>query len=134
MPLTGMEHYLVLTDDLDATRDFYRDALGMEVGERPDLPFPGYWLYLGGVPRVHVAEWETYTAHSDRIGIPASAKAGGSGAVDHLAFSAEDYEDVLARLELSGVEAKPNEIPGVLRQLFLHDPNGVKIEINVPWN
>ena len=132
MPLTGMEHYLVLTDDLDATRDFYRDALGMEVGERPDLPFPGYWLYLGGVPRVHVAEWETYTAHSDRIGIPASTRTGGSGAVDHLAFSADDYDDVLARLERSGVEAKPNEIPGVLRQLFLHDPNGVKIEINVP--
>jgi hypothetical protein len=27
MPLTKMEHYLVLTDDIDATRDFYVQAL-----------------------------------------------------------------------------------------------------------
>ena len=133
MPLTGMEHLLVLTDDVEATRAFYCEALGLEVGDRPDLPFPGLWLYLGDVPRVHVAERGPYDAHSERIGIPASAKAGGTGAVDHVAFSAEDYEDVLGRLELSGVEARPNEIPGTVRQLFVHDPNGVKIEINVPW-
>jgi hypothetical protein len=24
-----------------------------------------------------------------------------------------------------------NEVPGVMRQYFVHDPNGVKIEINV---
>ena len=34
MPLTRMEHYLVLTEDIDATRDFYCDALGMRVGPR----------------------------------------------------------------------------------------------------
>jgi hypothetical protein len=27
MPLTKMEHYLVLTDDIDSTRDFYCNAL-----------------------------------------------------------------------------------------------------------
>ncbi len=39
MPLTKMEHYLVLTDDIDATRDFYCQALGMHVGFRPPLGF-----------------------------------------------------------------------------------------------
>ena len=47
MALTGMEHYLVLTSDLEATRDFYQDALGMSQGFRPQLGFPGYWMYLG---------------------------------------------------------------------------------------
>jgi catechol 2,3-dioxygenase-like lactoylglutathione lyase family enzyme len=37
MPLTKIEHYLVLTDDLEATRDFYVQALGMHQGERPPL-------------------------------------------------------------------------------------------------
>jgi catechol 2,3-dioxygenase-like lactoylglutathione lyase family enzyme len=37
MPLTQLEHYLVLTDDLDGTRDFYSHALGMRVGDRPRL-------------------------------------------------------------------------------------------------
>src|SRR5262245_55334798 len=47
MPLTKMEHYLVLTKDIDATRDFYCRVLGMSDGFRPPLGFPGYWLYLG---------------------------------------------------------------------------------------
>jgi catechol 2,3-dioxygenase-like lactoylglutathione lyase family enzyme len=135
MPLTAMEHFLVLTDDLEATRAFYCEALGLEVGSRPDLPFPGLWLYLGGVPRVHLAERSAYAAHSERIGIPASEPAAtGTGAVDHVAFNAGpgDYDEIAARLERSGVEARPNEVPGGMRQLFVHDPNGVKIEINVP--
>ena len=37
MPLTKLEHVLVLTDDIDGTRDFYRDALGLDEGERPPL-------------------------------------------------------------------------------------------------
>ena len=34
MPLTKMEHYLVLTKDIDATRDFYCRVLGMQDGFR----------------------------------------------------------------------------------------------------
>ena len=70
MPLTKMEHYLVLTADIEATRDFYCRALGMQVGFRPPLEFPGYWLYVGDTPCIHIAEWQTYTAHSLRQGIP----------------------------------------------------------------
>ena len=127
-----MEHVLVLTDDIDASRDFYRDALGLEVGDRPPLEFPGYWLYAEGVPCVHVAERAAYTAHSATLGITASPPAAGTGAIDHLAFSAGDHAEATARLERSGIEAVQNTVPGVgMRQLFFEDPNGVKIEINV---
>jgi catechol 2,3-dioxygenase-like lactoylglutathione lyase family enzyme len=34
---------LVLSDDIDRTRDFYCDVVGLEVGERPPLEFPGDW-------------------------------------------------------------------------------------------
>src|SRR5579875_1972547 len=130
--LTKMEHYLVLTDDLDATRDFYCNALGMRVGARPPLEFPGYWLYVGDTPCIHIAEWETYTAHSKRRGIPVSTRASGTGPFDHIAFNAEDFDEVLERLRLHGIEPRKNVVTGVpLRQLFLTDPNGVKIEINV---
>ena len=50
MPLNLMEHYLVLTDDIEQTRDFYRAVLGLEDGFRPELGFPGYWLYLKAIP------------------------------------------------------------------------------------
>jgi catechol 2,3-dioxygenase-like lactoylglutathione lyase family enzyme len=132
MPLTKMEHYLVLTDDMEATRDFYVQALGMQVGPRPPLAFPGYWVYVGDTPCIHIAQWKTYTAHSNQQGIPVSSRAEGTGPVDHIAFNALDYEDVVSRLERYGVHAARNDVPGgTLRQLFLEDPNGVKIEINV---
>ena len=123
----GLQHLLVLTDDIEGTRDFWCGALRLEEGERPPLEFPGYWLYAGGVPCVHVAERAAYEAHSESIGIPASELP-----VDHVAFSEEGYDDVVARLERRGIEAAANEVPGAgLRQLFIQDPNGVKVEINV---
>ncbi len=132
MPLTKMEHYLVLTDDIDATRDFYVQALGMHVGFRPPLGFPGYWVYVGETPCIHIAEWKTYTAHSLEQGIAVTSRAASTGALDHIAFNGHDYDEVVARLEAHGVQAARNDVPGgVLRQLFLQDPNGVKIEINV---
>jgi catechol 2,3-dioxygenase-like lactoylglutathione lyase family enzyme len=123
--VAGLDHLLVLTDDIDATRDFWCGALGLEVGERPPLEFEGYWLYAGAVPCVHVAERASFDAHSQRIAIRAA-----SGPVEHVAFSEDDYEGVVGRLARGGIEAAPNTVPG-MRQLFLEDPNGVKIEINV---
>jgi catechol 2,3-dioxygenase-like lactoylglutathione lyase family enzyme len=132
MALTKMEHYLVLTDDIEATKDFYCGALGMRVGARPALEFPGYWLYVGDTPCIHVAEWRTYSAHSQRQGIPVSTRAAGTGAFDHIAFNAEHLSTVLARLAQHGVVPGRNDVPAAnLCQLFLSDPNGVKIEINV---
>ena len=77
------------------------------------------------MPCVHVAERAAFDAHSQRIGIAAA-----SGPVEHVAFSADDYEGVVGRLEGGGIDAAQNSVPG-MRQLLVEDPNGVKIEINV---
>lgn len=132
MPITQLEHYLVLTDDLDGTRDFYRDALGLREGTRPPLGFPGYWLYIGDVPCIHIAEWNSYGAHSLGLGISVSTPAPGTGALDHVAFNAQDLAGVKARLHAHAVDFSVNEVPHAgLTQLFLKDPNGVRVEINV---
>ena len=131
MPLQRMEHYLVLSDDIDRTRDFYRDALGMRQGFRPKLEFPGYWLYVGDTPCIHIAEWLTYTAWTKEVGIPISTRASGTGPVDHIAFNATGFDQMLARLAEQGVTASQNLLDDIgLKQLFLHDPNGVAIELN----
>jgi catechol 2,3-dioxygenase-like lactoylglutathione lyase family enzyme len=121
-----LDHFLVLTDDIDVTRDFWCDALGLEVGPRPPLEFPGYWLYAGDKACVHVADRRTYVVHSGRVGIPPA-----TGPVEHVAFDADNVEQVSERLRRGGIPALRNEVPGVMRQYFVHDPNGVKIEINV---
>lgn len=127
MSLQRLDHVLVLTHDLEATRDFYCKALGLVVGERPPLEFPGFWLYLDGVPCLHVAERGPYEAHAATLGLQAGE------AVDHVAFVGDGYERVAARLQAAGVDAVTNTVPGAgLRQLFLTDPNGVRIELNIP--
>ena len=92
-----MEHCLVIADDICRTRDFYRDSLGMEVGYRPPLSFPGYWLYLNGVPCIHIAEWKSYEEYTSGKNLPMTSKALSTGPVDHLAFNASGFEEMRAR-------------------------------------
>lgn len=42
MALKSLNHFLVRADDLESTRDFYVDLLGLRVGARPPFEFPGY--------------------------------------------------------------------------------------------
>ena len=131
MPLNLMEHYLVLTDDIDHTRDFYINILGLADGFRPDLGFPGYWLYLDKTPVLHIAEWETYSAHSKKVGIPVSTRANSTGAFDHIAFNGTAPEEMESCLTSAGIPFGRNDVPHAgLVQFFLNDPNGIKIELN----
>jgi catechol 2,3-dioxygenase-like lactoylglutathione lyase family enzyme len=126
-----IEHFLVLTDDIDKTKDFYCHALGMSVGFRPDLGFPGYWIYLGGVPVVHIAEHIPYIAWTEEKGIPISTGPHGTGALDHIAFNASDFDATYAHLERAGCELSSNVLEDIgLKQIFLKDPNGLAIELN----
>ena len=127
MVLRRLEHVLVLTDDLEASRDFYCGALCLEVGERPPLEFPGYWLYLDGAPCLHLAERAAYEAHAASLGLWVGP------AVDHVALGGTDYDEAAVRLQAAGVDAVENSVAGAgLRQLFVTDPNGVRIELNLP--
>jgi catechol 2,3-dioxygenase-like lactoylglutathione lyase family enzyme len=88
-------------------------------------------MYLGDVPAVHVADRAAYEQHAAAVGTGSSEAADSTGAVDHIAFSATGYEELRSRLAAEGVAAVENEIPGVMRQLFVRDPNGVRLELNV---
>ena len=132
MGVSGISHVLVLSDDIDAARDFYQRTLGLEAGERPPLPFPGYWMYAGGEPCIHIADRAIYREHAARLGLPLPALGGGGHLVDHIAFNDTDYAVASARLEREGVAAVRNEVPAIgMRQLFFSDPEGVRIEVNV---
>ena len=131
MPLLKLEHYLVLSDDIDRTRDFYRDVLGMREGFRPKLDFAGYWLYVGDVPSIHIGEWKSYAVWTKEAGIPISTRAASTGAVDHIAFNASGFDEMRARLQARGIAMNENLLDEIgLRQIFIYDPNGVPIELN----
>src|SRR5260221_11129850 len=54
MPLNHMEHFLLQTEDIEATKDWYVNVLGFRVGPAPDFKFPVYWLYLGDRDVLHI--------------------------------------------------------------------------------
>jgi catechol 2,3-dioxygenase-like lactoylglutathione lyase family enzyme len=60
-----------------------------------------------------------------------SAPDPGVGPVDHIVFNASDYDGLLERLQQQGVRTVTNAVPGGPRQVFIQDPNGVRVEINV---
>jgi catechol 2,3-dioxygenase-like lactoylglutathione lyase family enzyme len=133
MTVVALEHVLVLCDDIERTRDFYCDVVGLEVGQRPALQFPGYWLYAGATACVHLADRHAYAVHAATLGLTVPTQDPGTGPVDHVAFrnGFGDYDGLLERLARAGIEAVTNAVPGGPRQVFIEDPNGVRVEINV---
>jgi catechol 2,3-dioxygenase-like lactoylglutathione lyase family enzyme len=122
MSLQGMNHFTVLTDDLEGTRKFYCDLLGFEVGPRPNFQFPGWWLYCGPRPILHVIHREQLNEVR-------------AGVLDHMAFTATDLPGTVAKLEKAGVTYElrrlpPNGTMAGLWQLFFDDPNGAKVEFD----
>ena len=56
-----------------------------------------------------------------------------TGSIDHIAFEATGLKAMIARLEQRGVAAHHRKVPDLdLHQVFVHDPNGVRIELNYP--
>ena len=133
-----LNHYSIRTTDLDASRRFYENLLGLTVGPRPDFPFPGLWMYRGDHADVanavvHIIGIDTKDPDGLKkyLGNRDASSLTGSGAVDHVAFFADGLAGMLAHLKSQGVEPRERSVPSIgLYQLFLDDPNGVVVELN----
>jgi catechol 2,3-dioxygenase-like lactoylglutathione lyase family enzyme len=133
MPLSHIEHFLVAADDIDATRDWYARVLGMTSGPHPDFGFPVHWMYLGGVDVVHIGPSANMAGEIQKkyLGRTSQGGAQGTGAIDHIAFRATGLKDMLRHLRAEGIAFSQRRANGqALFQLFFHDPNGIKIELN----
>lgn len=120
MPVQGMNHFTILTDNVEATREFYCDFLDFEVGPRPPFKFPGLWLYKNGDAILHVIG-----------GRPREELR--TGVLDHMAFTATGLAETLAKLESKGLRYDLRRLANTADgqwQLFFHDPNGVKVEFD----
>ena len=50
MEIKRIDHYSIRTLDVEASRKFYTEIIGLKVGPRPPFNFPGLWLYSGEPP------------------------------------------------------------------------------------
>ncbi len=134
MPLSHLEHFLLQTADIERTCDWYVRVLGFRVGPSPDFKFPVKWLYLGGRDVIHVCEGGAGVSENRKRYLGQQSEAlSGSGVIDHVAFRASGLEQTIAHLRSLGIDFNERRVDDQgLYQLFLFDPNGVKVELNFP--
>ena len=108
MSVQGMNHFTVLSDDLETTKKFYCDLLGFEEGPRPNFQFPGYWLYVGDQPILHVI-------HRKQLN---EVRA---GVIDHMAFTATDLPATAAKLEKAGIKYELRRLPADIEPEFANE-------------
>ena len=118
MAVSGMNHFTILTDDVPRTVEFYGRLLGLRDGPRPDLGFPGAWMYAGDDAILHVVGGK-------------SREQLRPGVIDHMAFTAQGLPETLALLASHGVEHSCRQQVGTgFWQVFFFDPNGARVELD----
>lgn len=134
MPLDHLQHFLIQTADLEGTKDWWVDVLGLEVGPHPDFRVPVYWLYLDGRDVLHLTSGGPGVSENRKRYLGQESEATwGSGVLDHVAFHATGLTAMMAHLDARGIEYRRRQVSDQnLFQLFLTDPNGVKVELNFP--
>jgi catechol 2,3-dioxygenase-like lactoylglutathione lyase family enzyme len=120
--LAGRLHHASFpVSDLDRSRRFYEDVLGLEPIERPPLPFPGAW-YRAGRCEVHLI----VPFEGTDLGKP-------PGQINpfavHTAFAIDDYASTLERLRAHGLTVLETSVD--MGQMWIQDPDGNVLELIV---
>lgn len=118
MIATRVHHISFAVSDLERSRRFYEDMLGLERIDRPDLGLPGAWYSAGNV-ELHLIQ----TPDGADVGTrPGST----TPLANHNAFAVEDYQktvDHFKRAQIDVVETSAEN-----GQLWVSDPDGNVLE------
>ncbi len=127
MPAQSLNHYTIKVRDLERTKAFYEEVVGLTAGDRPPLPFPGYWLYCGGVPTVHLIGYRA----EDPVIEDHDLQPAATGRLDHIAFSCDGLKEMRENLRARDIKYDERVLPRLnMTQLFYLDPDGISVECN----
>jgi glyoxylase I family protein len=117
-----LAHVSLIVADTTRALAFYRDLLGLQPCDRPDLGYPGAWLAVGG-HQIHLLD----LPNPD----PISGRPAHGGRDRHVAFHVQGLDELAARLQAAGVACTRSRSGRAA--LFCRDPDGNAIElIEVP--
>lgn len=123
-----LQHCSLIVDDLEKSKTFYRDFLGMEeIPRSPTFTFDGAWLCSEGT-EIHMIQAKDTTATA---GLPNPGKGEQVGLATHFAFEVDDLSAMRQRAEEMGITIVGGPLPrgdGV-HQMYLHDPDRYLIEL-----
>ncbi|MCI0640582.1 MAG: DUF1805 domain-containing protein [Gemmataceae bacterium] len=125
----SIDHNTLVVKDLDASRRFYVDVLGMREVTRPAFSFAGLW-FQAGVAQIHLILEFAGSGPAGNL-VPPEKR---SARTHHVAFLVDDAVAVVPRLRALNVpivaDAKPR--PDGYMQVFVADPDGHVIELCSP--
>jgi catechol 2,3-dioxygenase-like lactoylglutathione lyase family enzyme len=122
-----IQHVGLVVADLERSRRFYAQALGLEEVPRPaNFTFDGAWFRFGGTELHLLVEAHTTGGAGHDAGEGAAR-----GLTSHVAFQVEELEPALERLAAHGVELAGGPMPrgDGYRQAFFRDPDGHVLEL-----
>jgi len=112
-----IHHASLIVSDTEQSMLLYRDILGMQPTERPNLPFPGAWLQIGE-QQIHLLQLDNPD--------PTSGRPEHGGRDRHVAMLCNDVDRLREALENAGM-AYSLSISG-RRALFCRDRDGNALE------
>lgn len=129
MPTT-IHHIAVAVRDLDEALAFYRDALGLEVTSRREVPKEGVEIAFLASGEAQI---ELVQPLDDEGGVARFLEKHGEG-LHHLCLRVDDIAQAVARLREMGarlLSKEPQAGPGGKRYVFIHprSAHGVLLEL-----
>jgi len=132
MRIETIHHVSLTVTDLDCSKKFYREILGLDEIEMPDFPFPGAWFQVGGNQQLHLivhsgATFRGAKGIDTRDGHFAVRVASYRRALEFL--GSKGYRDDTGDHDLMKMRANPRGTAG-FPQIYILDPDRHVIEIN----
>ena len=121
---SGIRYLEIGAADLDRSRHFYAELLGLAEVDRPyDGDATACWFDAGPalVKVVQVVNGDTGEWRDDDL----------QGGIRHAGFKTADVDGLISRLEAAGtqVTSPPRDVLGDVRIAFFLDPDGARLEL-----
>lgn len=133
LEIRRLDHVALLVNDVERSKRFYIQLLGMEEHPRPsNFNFPGAWLRKGSAEIHLIGDHESGRAELVQPG-EYNPQELATGHVTHFAFEVIDLEETRQYLQTRGIPIVGGPRPrgdGVM-QLYIRDPDGYVIEFFV---
>jgi glyoxylase I family protein len=131
MKIDGLHHVALPCADLERSRRFYQDILGLTEIPRPTLPVAGAWFRVGDRQELHLVVGDPQATFRITKGIDTNDI--------HFAVRVSSYRQALEALRAKGYreDASPDDPMGIRTsmrvgypQIYILDPDCNIIEIN----
>ena len=123
--ISALHHVAVCVTDIERSKQFYGEVLGLKEIPRPAFPFAGAWYEMADGRQFHLIVHEQ----------PRTLR--GTTDIDlrdgHFALAVADFDRAVAHLRAAGVECveRPDNVTP-WKQVYVTDPDGNVIELNAP--